>query len=83
MRLDLFLKRVRIVKRRQVAKELIEKGMVLIEGEKVRPSKIVREGMDITVRNTTYRITKIPDREIERNEGERYYKVLNDWDNSG
>lgn len=76
MRLDLFLKKVRIIKRRSAAKELIDKGVITISGEKVKPSKIVHKGMRIMIGDSIYEITEIPEREIRRNEGGKYYKAI-------
>ncbi len=84
MRLDLFLKKVRLIKRRAIAKQLIERGLVKIKGEKTKPSKDVYPGMKINLGDITYEITAIPDKEIIKNEGVKYYKVIeDDWDNSG
>lgn len=84
MRLDLFLKKVRLIKRRAIAKQLIESGVVRIQGEKTKPSKNVYPGMRIKLGDITYEITAIPDKEIIKNEGVKYYKVIEDaWDNSG
>ena len=76
MRLDLFLKKVRIIKRRSAAKELIDKGVVTILSEKVKPSKIVHKGMRIMIGDSIYEITEIPERKIRRNEGGKYYKAI-------
>ncbi len=78
MRLDLFLKKVRLIKRRTIAKELIERGVVTVKGEKTRPSKSVCPGMKIKLGDITYEITAIPDKEIikNKNEGDKYYKVV-------
>lgn len=50
MRLDLFLKAGRLVKRRAVARELCEEGRVLVNGREARPAKEVRPGDRVTVR---------------------------------
>ncbi len=83
MRLDLFLKKTRIIKRRSLAKEFIERGVVTIEGERSKPSKNVHKGMKIKLGDITYEIISIPEREIVNNEGDKYYKVMNDRDYSG
>lgn len=83
MRLDLFLKKSRIVKRRTVAKELVEKGVVTVDGERTKPSKDIKPGMIIGVDNLSYEVIEIPDREIKSNEGDKYYRILDDRDYSG
>ena len=41
MRIDLFLKEARIIKRRTIAKEYCERGLVLINGKTAKPSSEV------------------------------------------
>ena len=53
MRLDLYLKTSRLVKRRTVAKELCEAGRVLVNGREGQPSREVRLGDRVTVRYTS------------------------------
>ena len=50
MRLDLFLKTSRLVKRRTVAQELCEHGSVLLNGQAAKPARSVRPGDRITLR---------------------------------
>ncbi len=50
MRLDLFLKASRLVKRRAIAKEMCESGRVLVNGREAQPAKEVRTGDRIVVR---------------------------------
>ncbi len=44
MRLDLFLKDCRIIKRRTIAKEYCERGLVKINGKEAKPSFNVKTG---------------------------------------
>ena len=44
MRLDLFLKKTAIIKRRTVAKELIERGHMFINDKQSKPSSDVKDG---------------------------------------
>lgn len=44
MRLDKFLKVVRVIKRRTVANEVADKGRVLVNGKIVKPSYEVKVG---------------------------------------
>jgi ribosomal 50S subunit-recycling heat shock protein len=50
VRLDLFLKTSRLVKRRTLAQELCESGRVLLNGHAAKPAKEVRAGDRITLR---------------------------------
>lgn len=53
MRLDLFLKTCRLVKRRAVARELCEAGRVLVNGHQSKPAKEVNQGDRITLKFTS------------------------------
>ena len=44
MRVDLFLKTTRLIKRRSIAKEYCERSLVLINGKEAKPSSEVKEG---------------------------------------
>jgi ribosomal 50S subunit-recycling heat shock protein len=50
VRLDLFLKTSRLVKRRSVAQELCENGSVLLNGQPAKPARTVRAGDRLTLR---------------------------------
>lgn len=50
MRIDLFLKNSRIIKRRTVAKSACQGGRVLVNGKEVKPSYEVEEGDIIEVK---------------------------------
>lgn len=80
MRLDLFLKTSRLIKRRTVARELCEKGDVLVNGLEAKPAKDVKQGDRITLKISAFVI------ELEVLEGrgvvsrnipsEKLYRVL-------
>jgi len=69
-----------IVKHRSIAKKACDKGLVLLNGSEVRPSKKVHEGDIIKV--TLYgfilecEITDIPKANIGKSEVQNYYKLL-------
>ena len=50
MRLDLFLKESRIIKRRTIAKEFCERGLVKANGKIAKPSYEVKSGDVLTIR---------------------------------
>lgn len=58
MRLDLFLKKTAIIKRRTVAKELIERGHMFINDKQSKPSSEVKDG-DIILLNLGNRRIKV------------------------
>ena len=71
MRLDLFLKTSRLVKRRAVAQELCTSGRALVNGRVARPAKEVKPGDGITLlfstRSIEIEILAIP--AVRRNSG--------------
>ncbi|CAM3449555.1 S4 domain-containing protein [Hydrogenibacillus schlegelii] len=50
MRLDLFLKTARLVRRRAVAKALCDEGRVFIDGRPAKAGAVVQPGQTIAVR---------------------------------
>lgn len=50
MRLDLFLKDSRIIKRRTIAKEYCERGLVKVNNKIAKPSYDVKSGDVLTIR---------------------------------
>ncbi len=50
MRLDLFLKTSRLIKRRTVARTMCDDGRVLVNGVPAKPAKEVKRGDIITVK---------------------------------
>jgi len=51
LRLDLFLKRCRLIKRRSVANEACTRGLILLNGAPARPGKKVRVGDRLNLRH--------------------------------
>ena len=50
MRLDLFLKDSRIIKRRTIAKEFCERGLVKVNDKIAKPSFDVKSGDKVTIK---------------------------------
>ena len=50
MRLDLLLKQTTLIKRRTIAKQLIEMGKVLVNGKEAKPSYEVKEDDLLTLK---------------------------------
>jgi ribosomal 50S subunit-recycling heat shock protein len=81
MRIDLFLKKTLIVKRREIARELCDKGMVKVNNTLCKPSREVKEGdiieLDASPGALRYRVLKIPEGNVRKEEAEGYYEGLN------
>jgi len=60
MRLDVYLKLSRLIKRRSIARDMCDKGRVLVNGQIAKPSKDVRPGHVVTL----YLSTRIIELEI-------------------
>ena len=50
MRIDLFLKETRIIKRRTIAKEYCDRGLVVVNDKVVKPSYEVKNGDKIDIK---------------------------------
>ena len=67
MRLDKYLKVSRIIKRRTIAKECIDKGLVFIDDKKAKASTEVKVGNIIEITNLgKYRIVEIREYATEK-----------------
>lgn len=77
LRLDLFLKRSHLVKRRSLAGTLCDNGYVALNGRQSPPGKQVREGDRIEVtyarKKVLVEVTGIPDKPGKAGE---YYRVI-------
>ncbi len=56
VRLDLFLKTTRLMKRRSTAREMCDEGRVLVNGHPAKPAKDVRQGDVITLSFSSRRV---------------------------
>ena len=81
MRIDKFLKVVRIMKRRTVSKELVDVGRVLINEKVAKPSTEVKPGDIVVIKLVDRRIT-IKVEEIKQNykkeEADSAYTIISE-----
>ncbi|SHJ98866.1 RNA-binding S4 domain-containing protein [Tepidibacter formicigenes] len=79
MRLDKYLKVSRLIKRRTVAKEACDKGIISINGKVAKSSSVVSEG-DIIELKFGEKINKVKVLEIKehvlKNEAKEMYEVI-------
>ena len=80
MRIDLFLKVARVVKRRSQAKELCDEGVVKVNGKVVKSSKEVHEGDTVEInsvfRHIKFTIRAVPERKsVSKSEARKLIDV--------
>ncbi|TLD82878.1 RNA-binding S4 domain-containing protein [Helicobacter sp. MIT 11-5569] len=81
MRVDKFLNAVNIVKRRAIAQDMLENGVVKIDGVKLKASRDIKVGDIIEIafleKSKFYQVLQIPEQKtIKKNESHLYYKEL-------
>lgn len=80
MRLDLYLKKTLIVKRRAAANELVRSGRVLLNGSLAKPGREVKPDdilqLPLHRRRLKIRIKEIPARPVKKGTELTYYEIL-------
>ncbi len=79
MRLEQYLSRVGLVKRRTVAKQLCDNGIVKINGARSKPSREIDVGDIISIggnRPVTAEVLEIPGGNVKKEEREKYCKTI-------
>ncbi|CZQ93199.1 Hypothetical protein Tpal_1600 [Trichococcus palustris] len=81
MRLDKFLKVSRLIKRRSVAKEVADKGRILINGKQAKSSSTVKAGDEMTLqfgnKTVVVRIDKIVET-TKKDEAQDMYTIISE-----
>ncbi len=82
MRIDLFLKRSRIIKQRDAAKKACDRGMVSISGRPAKPGHQVG-ARDIVVvewphRRLEFEVLDVPAGNVSKDRAQSLYAVLSD-----
>jgi ribosomal 50S subunit-recycling heat shock protein len=79
MRLDDFLSTVGVIKRRVLAKELAQKGMIAVNGRIAKPAYQVKVRDIIVIkgsRGLTVEILDIPTGSVPKEDRDKYFKEL-------
>ena len=78
MRLDRYLKVARLIKRRSIAKEVVDDGNVMVNGRKAKPATEIAVGDELQVRLGRYvfgaKVTKVLDY-ANMEESESMYEI--------
>ena len=81
MRLDKFLKVSRLIKRRSVAKEVADKGRILINGKQAKSGATVKAGDEMTLqfgnKTVVVRIDKI-EKKKKKDEAQEMYTLISE-----
>ena len=82
MRLDLFLKKIRIIKTRAKSNILCKKGYVFLNDAKAKPSKEIKVGdlikIDFGKRLLLIEVIKIPDGNVPKSALKSFFNVITD-----
>jgi ribosomal 50S subunit-recycling heat shock protein len=82
MRLDVFLKTSRLIKRRSVAKELCDRGKVEVGGAPAKAGREVKAGDLLTMalhgRKLTVEVAEIPSGNVSKEKAAGLYSVIED-----
>lgn len=81
MRIDKYLKLTRLIKRRTVAKELLDRGIFLINDKVAKPSSEVNEGDILTLQLGRHKLTVkvlITASYAKKEDARNLYEILKD-----
>ncbi|MGA1875185.1 MAG: RNA-binding S4 domain-containing protein [bacterium] len=82
MRLDLFLKLTRVIKRRSMAKKYCDHSLVKVNSQSAKAAREIRVGDEITLtfwdRIMTIRVLGIPSKGIRTQEANTLYTVISE-----
>jgi ribosomal 50S subunit-recycling heat shock protein len=79
MRLDLFLCKTGLAKRRTLAKEIADAGLVKVNSQKAKPGREINERDIIEIggnRAVAVEVLMIPGGSVRKEDREKYYKII-------
>ena len=80
MRIDLYLKKTLIFKKREDAKKMCDKNLVKLNGRYIKPSKAINPGDLIEIETAKgikqFQVLKIPTGNVRKDEIELYYEEI-------
>ncbi|MBN1503965.1 MAG: RNA-binding S4 domain-containing protein [Candidatus Eisenbacteria bacterium] len=87
MRIDVFLKKVCVVKSRSLAAKLCDEGKVLIDGRPAKSSKEVKVGDEVSVTHGPHELAfcvlALPEGNVSKAQATSYYRVTGQTQVSG
>ncbi len=82
VRLDLFLKKVRLIKSRSQSNDMCKTGKVTLNDKQAKPGKMVKPHdtirIDFGKRMLVAKILKIPQGNVKKSESSDYYTIISD-----
>ena len=82
MRLDLFLKTSRLIRKRTFAKKACDTGLVKVDGQNAKPAREIREGQTISIQTPTrlleIEVVRIPKGNIPKGDAGSLYHIIRD-----
>ena len=80
MRLDVWIRKVGILKRRTLAARLLKNGQILVDDHPAKPAAEVRPGQRVRVEGprtvTTWEVLAIPERNVSKADYALYARLL-------
>jgi ribosomal 50S subunit-recycling heat shock protein len=80
MRLDLFLKITRLIKRRPLAKEAAEAGCITRNGQVAKPGDDIKAGdrlvIDLANRHVEVEVLAEPPKQVRKDQVDNYIRIL-------
>lgn len=80
MRLDVFLKRVGLIKQRSLAKDICDRGLVSMDGRTAKAGKEVGPGrlleIDLPTERMEIEVLDLPARNYKKESGRAFYRIV-------
>lgn len=80
MRLDVFLKRVGLIKQRSLAKDICDEGLVKMDGRTAKAGKEVGPGrlleIDLAMERMEIEVLDLPTRNYRKEHGRAFYRII-------
>lgn len=80
IRIDKWLKVARFYKQRELAAEAVESGKVRVNGERVKPAKLIKVGDELTVKHDSsylkFKIKIVTDKSLSKEEARNLYESV-------
>ncbi|HDM90827.1 MAG TPA: hypothetical protein ENG67_06450 [candidate division WOR-3 bacterium] len=80
MRVDYYLKKVRLIKTREGARKACNLGYVFINGKKAKPAAQVKPGdeilLDMPTRKVRVEVVELPQGNVRKKDAPSYYRLI-------